>query len=145
MACCKSVPQFKAKKVTVTPTLATIEISGVFPVSGRFDIKVCGNCLDVCSGVPIALTDGAGTTITNIIGKCCGDQILLNKVAVQARRHKWLHFCRSADTPTMVILQDKICAPTPVVTTAAAPASEEAPAAQAASATSASSKKLGAQ
>lgn len=120
MACCKSVPEFQAKSVTVTPTLATIEISGVFPVSGRFDVKVCGNCLDVCSGVPIALTDGAGTTITNIIGKCCGNQILLNKVAVQARRHKTLHFCRSADTPTLVILRDKICAPTPVITTTAA-------------------------
>lgn len=118
MACCnKSVPKLGVQKITLTATTATLLLDGVFPVSGRFDVDVIGNCLNVCSALPIAMTDAAGTTITNIIGKCCGNQILLNKVAVQARKHKKLHFCRSTSTPTLVILRDKICAPTPVVDT----------------------------
>lgn len=124
MACCnKSVPTFNALSVAVTDTVATITVEGTLPVSGRFNVRVCGNCLNVCSGTPIALVDAAGTNITNIIGRCCGNRVLLGKVAVQARRHKLLHFCRSSDNATLVLLLDKICAPTPIVDTTTTPAS----------------------
>lgn len=122
MACCKSVPTFGVTQVELSATAATLVLDGVFPVSGRFNVRVCGRCLDVCSALPIVLNDAAGTSITNVIGKCCGNRVLLNKVAVQARRHKLLHFCRSSSTPTLVLLQDKICAPTPVLNTTAAAA-----------------------
>lgn len=123
MACCnRSVPTFGVTQVELSATTATLVLDGVFPVSGRFNVRVCGRCLDVCSALPIVLNDAAGTSITNVIGKCCGNRVLLNKVAVQARRHKLLHFCRSSSTPTLVLLQDKICAPTPVLDTTAAAA-----------------------
>ena len=124
MACCnRSVPTFNALSIAVTDTAATITIDGTLPVSGRFNVRVCGNCLNVCSATPIAITDAAGTSITNIIGRCCGNRVLLGKVAVQARRHKLLHFCRSTDTNTLVLLLDKICAPTPIVDTTTTPTS----------------------
>lgn len=128
MACCnRSVPTFGVTQVEISATAATLVLDGVFPVSGRFNVRVCGRCLDVCSALPVNLNDAAGTSITDVIGKCCGNRVLLNKVAVQARRHKLLHFCRSSSTPTLVLLQDKICAPTPIVdTTAATPAADAA-------------------
>lgn len=125
MACCKSTPTLNALRVELSATTATIVLDGILPVSGCFNVKVRGCCLSVCSALPIALNDAAGTTITNIIGRC-GNQVLLNKVAVQARRHKCLHFARSSGTPTLVVLQDKICAPTPVITTTAALAATSA-------------------
>lgn len=115
MACCnKSVPTLGVLQITVSDTVATLTLDGTLPVSGKFNVRVCGSCLNTCSAIPIALTDAAGTNITNIIGRCCGNRVLLGKVAVQARRHKLLHFCRSTDTNTLVLLLDKICAPTPV-------------------------------
>lgn len=121
MACC-SVPTFGVLQVTLSATAATLVLDGALPVSGNFNVRVCGNCLDKCSALPVNLQDAAGTTITNVIGRCCGNRVLLNKVAVQACRHKLLHFCRSASTPTLVLLTDKICAPTPVVPATAAAA-----------------------
>lgn len=122
MACCKSVPTFGVLQVNLTATTATLVLDGALPVSGNFNVRVCGNCLDRCSALPIQLQDATGLVITNIIGRCCGNRVLLNKVAVQARKHKCLHFCRSATTAGLVLLTDKICAPTPVVTVTAAAA-----------------------
>lgn len=139
MACCKSaVPTFGVLQVNITATTATLLLDGVLPVSGRFNVRVCGRCLDVCSAKPIVLQDAAGTSITNVIGRCCGNRVLLNKVAVQACKHKLLHFCRSADTQTLVLLLDRICAPTPILDTSATPAAADA--ASAASAQAAKSK-----
>lgn len=119
MACCKSIPTFGVLQVTMSATDATLVLDGALPVSGEFNVRVCGNCLNRCSALPVNIQDAAGTTITNIIGRCCGNRVLLNKIAVQACKHKLLHFCRSASTPTLVMLKDKICAPTPIVTAAA--------------------------
>lgn len=120
MACCKSGPELGTLRVELTATAATLVLDGALPVSGAFRVRVCGNCLDRCSALPVNLQDAAGTTISNVIGLCCGNRVLLNKVAVQARKCKPLRFCRSASTPTLVLLKDKICAPTPVVPATAA-------------------------
>lgn len=124
MSCCKSVPTFGVLQVNLTATTATLVLDGALPVSGNFNVRVCGNCLDRCSALPIQMQDATGLVITNIIGRCCGNRVLLNKVAVQARKHKCLHFCRSATTAGLVLLTDKICAPTPVVTVATAAAAD---------------------
>lgn len=112
--CCNSVPTLGVSTVNISGTTATINLTGALPVSGKFNVRICGNCLDVCSGASVILTDAAGTTIKTVLDKC-GDPVLLNKVACQARKHRVLHFCRSVGTNT-AILQDSICAPTPVVT-----------------------------
>lgn len=119
MACCNSIPTLGVQQITLAEDSATLMLTGVLPVSGRFNVKVNGNCLDKCSALPIILQDATGAQITIIIDRNCGNKVLLNKVAVQACRHKLLHFCRSSDNNEMVVLRDKICAPTPIVTAAA--------------------------
>lgn len=126
MACgCNSVPTLGVLQITQAGTVDTLVLDGVLPVSGRFNVRVCGRCLDVCSGNTVQLSDAAGTTITTIIDKC-GNAVLLNKVACQARKGMPLHFCRPVENRTMVVLQDKICAPTPLVTAAATAEAGEA-------------------
>ena len=120
MACgCNSVPVLGVLQVNQAGTVDTLLLDGVLPVSGRFAVKGRGCCLDVCSGNTIQLTDAAGTTITTVIDRC-GNPVLQNRVAVQFRKCMNLNFCRPVENRTMVVLQDKICAPTPLVTAAAA-------------------------
>lgn len=126
MACgCNSVPTLGVLKVTQAGTVITLDLDGVLPVSGRFAVKGRGCCLDVCSGNTVQLLDAAGTTITTVIDRC-GNAVLQNKIATQFRRCMNLNFCRPVDSRTMVVLQDKICAPTPLVTAAATAEAGEA-------------------
>lgn len=129
MSCgCNSVPTFGVLNVTITGTTATINLDGALPVSGRFNVRICGSCLDVCSGDTVVIVDAAGTTLSTVLDKC-GNAVRLNKVAVQARKHRCLHFCRSVGT-NIAVLQDCICAPTPVIDNTAAAAAAAARAAR---------------
>lgn len=118
MLCCNNaIPTIGVSDVTISGTTATINLTGAVPTAGRFNIRVCGDCLDKCSGATVTIVDAAGTSFASVLDRC-GNVLRLNQVAVQACRHRVLHFCRSVST-NILVLQDCIDAPTPVIETTA--------------------------
>lgn len=115
MCCNQTIPTLGVLQVEIDTASANIMLEGVLPISGRFNVRIIGGCtLDVTSAKTITLSDAAGTTISTVIDRCSGNLVRMNKIAVQARQHKLLHFVRATDNPSLAILIDKICAPTPV-------------------------------
>ena len=127
MTCCSCdpVPTLIASSVVATGTTAAITVRGTLPSKGRFNIKLCGQCVPVCNQADtVTITDGT-TTYSTVLTRC-GNSLTLGALAYQIQRFCVAHFCGSSVSAGTAILQDKLlCCPTiytPPTTAAAAPA-----------------------
>lgn len=114
MCYCNSVPKLVATSITVTDTLATINLCGCLPNCGRFDVCLKGCSQEVCSGLPVELQDQGGIIYTAV--NIHANNLTLGQASVQAVRHGVIHFIASRDYPTFAVMCDKVpCTPTPIL------------------------------
>lgn len=114
------IPTLIVKSVSISGTTATLKVNGLLPSRGLFNLRICRSCVPVCNNATkVIITDGI-STYNNVLTRC-GNSLPLSSLVCQLRRFGIAHFCGSADTAGMAIIQDKLCPITSYTTVTASP------------------------